>query len=92
MIHTQTCVTVACDVCKANVDFGDHIPHFSDPQEADRLIEEIEWWSDGTVHICEDCRDKPHAYIPEVPGRDDVACSRCRLDAEGHETGPAEVA
>lgn len=86
-IKTQTCYTVHCDGsgCKATIDH-DFTPHYPDPEYArDEARDEFEWWCRDGVDLCDRCKLKPHEFVPEVPGRDDVACERCGLDQDDHE-------
>lgn len=84
MIRTQTCITLECNGCKEPYQWNDDfISHHPDVKEArTEASNGADWWSDGEIDLCEDCRNKPHAFVPEVG--DEEFCDRCGLEVEGH--------
>lgn len=89
MIKTETCYTTHCDDCKAEFENGDYTPHHPDSQGARWEAEESDWWSDGTIDLCDTCRDNPHAFVPGAqPGDDPDECVRCRHRRDEHEVDP----
>ncbi|MFG3702421.1 hypothetical protein ACGF5C_31745 [Micromonospora sp. NPDC047620] len=91
-IQTRQCYTITCDDCGSKLDW-DYEPHFDSPEMARELASDAgEFWSDGATDLCSTCRLKPHKFVPEIAGRDDVACEQCGLDQDEHEpVAAAEV-
>lgn len=82
MIKTETCYTVRCDDCEKQFEH-DWVPHWPTAALARQETEESEWWSDGTIDLCWECRSKSHAFILAPNTTDD--CWRCSNPAEEHE-------
>jgi hypothetical protein len=75
-----TCYTAACDDCRQPYEH-DFVPHFDSVTDAiDEAINASDWWGDADLLLCDTCRYKPHAVVP-----DGNCCSRCGAAASDHD-------
>jgi len=82
-----TCFIAECDDCGTEYEH-DYTPHWPSDREAiDDAVNSADWWTDEKTLLCNDCKDKPHAVVPDK--FDPEGCDRCPHPAEEHETAAA---
>jgi hypothetical protein len=88
VITIQTCHLIQCDHCGLKLDY-DGEPHWETPEEARSIAEgENNWWHDGIIDLCDDCRTNPHPFIAD-PANPSDDCWRCGNPADEHKTTEA---
>nr|WP_221374477.1 hypothetical protein [Actinoplanes polyasparticus] len=82
-VKQVTCYIAECDDCGKEHEY-DYTPHWPSEQEARHETVNIsEWYSGSGVLVCDDCKVKPHAHVPDPRYPDD--CDRCGNPVEEHE-------
>lgn len=78
-----TCFVAVCDDCEDEYEH-DYTPHWPSAGEAIAdVVDNADWWSSADTLLCQECRSKPHAHVPDQFSPDD--CDRCGNPAEEHE-------
>lgn len=80
-----TCFIAECDDCGDEYEH-DYTPHWPSAGEAIAdAVDTGEWWAseDQKTLLCNDCRDKPHAVVPDK--NDPEGCARCPHPVDEHE-------
>lgn len=80
----RTCFIAVCDDCGSEHEH-DYTPHWPSAGEAvDDAVNTSEWWAGDGKLLCDDCRHKPHAVVPDPLYTED--CARCGNPVDEHES------